>query len=552
MSQQEISLNRCFEESFKAHWSLIAMSDFKGESFTYQHVAIEIAKLHLLFEEAGIKKGDKIAICGRNQSRWGIAFLASITYGAVVVPILHEFHPEQIHSIVNHSEAKMLFVGDIVWKKLDAEKMPDLIGIINNTDYEPFVSRDKNLTHVTKNTNMLFGKKYPKAFTPDDIKYHHDQPEELAIINYTSGTTSNSKGVMIPYRALWSNVMFAKEVFQAYGKPGDNIVSMLPLAHTYGMSFDFLYEMTSGLHTTFITKMLTPALILQAFQEVKPVAFICVPMIIEKIVRKAILPKLNKKRVKVLLMTPVIGKHIRQRVCEGLKNALGGKVNEVIIGGSALNSEIEAVLHDINFNYTVGFGATECAPIITYEDWKEFVPGSCGKAAPRMTVKINSKNPHKVPGEILAKGMNTMLGYYKNEELTAKTLEDGWYHTGDLGIMDKEGNVFIKGRIKNMILGANGQNIYPEEIEDQIFSLPLVQECLVVKRDEKLVGLVYPDYDQAKKLGMSKDEIQALMNESLVKLNEQLPNYERLAEIRIQDVEFEKTPKKSIKRFLYE
>jgi len=545
------SLNKCFELSISSHWNLCAFGDYNGESFTYKHVATEIAKLHILFEEAGIKKGDKIAICGRNQSRWAIAFLATLTYGAVAVPILHEFHPEQIHGIVNHSDSKILFVGDIVWNKLDPDKMPDLIGVINNTDFDAYVARDERFAEAVKNKNRMFCEKYPSRFLPQDIRYHYDEPEELAVINYTSGTTSNSKGVMIPYRALWSNMKFAYEVFGEHSKEGDNVVSMLPLAHTYGMSFEFIYEFVFGLHTTFLTKMPTPRVVMQAFKELKPVVLVCVPLIIEKIVRKAILPKIEDPKIRLLMKTPVIGKRIKKRICDGLKEALGGNVYEVIIGGSAINKEIEELLHDIGFNYTVGYGATECSPIIGYEDWHTFVPGSCGKPAPRMDVMIASQDPTNEPGEILVQGMNVMLGYYKNEEATAETLKDGWYHTGDLGIMDMEGNIFIKGRIKNMLLGANGQNIYPEEIEDQLVSMPMVSECVVVQENEKLIGLVYPDMDQANSLQLSEDDLKAVMNENLSKINEVLPAYERLAEIRLRAEEFEKTPKKSIKRYLY-
>jgi len=545
------SLNKCFEASVASHWNLVAMSDYNGENFTYKHVAEEIAKLHILFEEAGLKPGDKIAICGRNQSRWAMAFLATLTYGAVAVPVLHEFHPEQIHGIVNHSDAKILFVGDIVWSKLDPDKMPNLIGILNNTNFDAFVSREERFTLALKNVNRLFCERYPNRFAPECISYHYDQPEDLAVINYTSGTTSNSKGVMIPYRALWSNLRFAAEVYGTHSKEGDNVVSMLPLAHTYGMSFEFIFEFVYGLHITFLTKMPTPRILMQAFAELKPVVLICVPLILEKIVRKAILPKIDNPKVRLMLRTPVVGNRIRKHICDGLKEALGGNLYEVIIGGSALNKEIEDLLHDIGFNYTVGYGATECSPIIGYEDWHKFVPGSCGKAAPRMDVIVNSEDPQNVPGEILVQGMNVMLGYYKNPEATEETLQGGWYHTGDLGVIDSEGNIFIRGRIKNMLLGSNGQNIYPEEIEDKLVSMPMVAETVVIQENEKLIGLVYPDMDQVQSLELRPDDLTAIMNDNLSKLNEILPAYERLAEIRIREEEFEKTPKKSIKRYLY-
>lgn len=545
------SLNKAFEQSMKLHWNMHALSDYKGETFTFKHVATEIEKLHIVFEACGIQRGDKIALCGRNQCRWGIAFLATLTYGAVAVPVLHEFHPEQVHAIVNHSEAKLLFVGDIVWSKLDAEAMPALTGVICNRDYSVLVSRDPRLTQTMENSNQLFGERFPQKFTAEEINYYEEQPDELAVINYTSGTTSNSKGVMIPYRALWSNCKFTYEIYGHKSKAGDNIVSLLPMAHTYGMSFEFIYEMAYGLHTTFLTKIPSPRILLQAFQELKPVTLVCVPLIIEKIVRKAILPKISAPHMKLLLRTPVVGRKIKDKIRQGLLDALGGNIYEVVIGGSALNHEIETLLHDIKFPYTVGFGATECSPIICYEDWKDFVPGSCGKAVPRMEVQIDSPDPINIPGEILARGMNVMLGYYKNEDATAETLRDGWYHTGDLGVMDAKGNVFIKGRSKNMLLGSNGQNIYPEEIEDKLNSMPLVCECVVIQEGEKLAGLVYPDPDQIEKDHLTPEDVRAVMDDNLVKLNATLPNYEKLTELRIRNEEFEKTPKRSIKRYLY-
>lgn len=546
------SLNECFHASITSMWDVEVLSDYGQKTYRYKDVARKIAKLHILFEHAGIEKGDRIAICGRNQSNWAVSFLATLTYGCVVVPILHEFHPEQVHDIVNHSESKLLFVGDQVCKKLNGDAMPQLAGIICNNDYELLVSRSERLTEAREHLNQLFGQAYPGKFRAEDVKaYHNDSPEELAIINYTSGTTSNSKGVMIPYRAVWSNMMFADKVFGEHAKVGTNILSLLPMAHTFGMSFEFLYEFVKGVHIHFLTRMPTPTILLKALADVKPVVLICVPLIIEKIVRKAILPKVNDWRIKPLLKLPVIGDKIKQRVRIGLQNALGGNTYEVIIGGSALNNEVEKVLHDIGFNYTVGYGATECAPIIAYEDWHDFVPGSCGKVAPRMELMIDSTDPQSVPGEILTRGMNVMLGYYKNDEATEQTLIDGWYHTGDLGIIDDEGNLFIKGRKKNMLLASNGQNVYPEEIEDKLASMPLVAECVLVQREDKFVALVYPDMDQVKAKSMTDDELQALMEKNRKDVNPLLPAYAQIAKIELRDEEFEKTPKKSIKRFLY-
>ena len=527
------------------------MSDYGLQTLLYRDVATEIAKLHVVFERSGIKKGDKIALCSRNMSRWGVAFLATLTYGAVAVPILHEFHPEQVHHIVNHSESKILFVGDLVWKKLDSKEMPNLKGIIQMNDLTLLDAKDKGLKETVENLNRCFGEKYPTSFTPANVTYHSDEEEELAIINYTSGTTSNSKGVMIPYRAIVGNMMCANELIGSKIKAGDTLLSMLPLAHTLSMSFEFLFEFVAGVHVNFLTKMPTPSILLKALADIRPVALVCVPLIIEKVVRKAIMQKISDPKIKILLKTPIVGRKIKKKICQGLKDAFGGNFYEVIIGGAALNQEIEAFLHDIGFNFTVGYGATECAPLISCNDWQEFVPSSCGKIVNRMKVKIDSRNPYEIPGEILVKGQNVMLGYYKNPEATAETLVDGWYHTGDLGIVDRAGNIFIKGRIKNMLLSANGQNIYPEEIEDKLNNLPYVQECLVVQRGDKLYGLVYPDPELIKKNNTSAKDLESQMEENRKQLNTMLPAYEQLAGIVIQQEEFEKTPKRSIKRFLY-
>jgi long-chain acyl-CoA synthetase len=543
--------NQCLADSIREFWEMPALSDYGINTLQYKDVARNIEKLHILFEKAGIKPGDKIALCGRNQSRWGVAFFAILTYGAVAVPILHEFHPNQVHDIVNHSESRMLFVGDMVWKKLDVKQMPAILGVISNLDDSLLFSSSKALTEAHEHLNELFGQKYPKKFLPQNIKYHQDKPDELCIINYTSGTTSNSKGVMIPYRAIWSNMRFAYEVFGEHAKAGDAILSMLPMAHTYGMSFEFIYEFTAGVHVNFLTKMPTPAILLKALADVRPAVLIVVPLILEKIVKKAVLPKVQDPIIGRLMKTPVVGRVIKRKICEGIREAFGGRFYEVIVGGSAMNQEIEELLHDIGFNYTIGYGATECAPILAYEDWHNFVPGSCGKAAPRMELRIDSPDPHRIPGEILARGMNVMLGYYKNEEATRETLRDGWYHTGDLGIIDRDGNVFIKGRSKNMLLGANGQNIYPEEIEDKLNSLPMVAECVVIQKGEKIYGLVYPDMEACQKQGMTAEAIADLMETNRQTLNRQLPAYEQIAGIKVMKEEFEKTPKKSIKRFLY-
>ena len=547
------SFNEIIEKCIIDNWDLDALTDYKGITLQYHDVARKIEKLHIMFENSGVQRGDKIALCGRNSAHWAVAFLATLTYGAVAVPILHEFTPEQIHNIVNHSESKILFVGDIVGTQVDATKMPSLEGIINIPDYSLALSRTDKLTYAREHLNELYGRKFPKYFRREHVKYYHEQrPDELALINYTSGTTGFSKGVMIPYRALWGNYDFAVHVLGKVINRGDRVISILPMAHMYGMAFEFIFEFLYGCHIYYLTRIPSPAIIAQAFAEVRPQIIIAVPLIIEKIIRKKVFPKIQSGKVRLLRNIPIINKKVEEKICDQVKQAFGGRFYEIIIGGAAFNQEVEQFLHRINFPYTVGYGATECAPIICYSDYQTFVPGSCGRAVIHMEVKIDSPDPANVPGEILARGTNVMLGYYKNEEATRQTIDnEGWYHTGDLGTMDAYGNVFIKGRSKNMLLGASGQNIYPEEIEDKLNSLPLVVECVVVQRETKLVGLVYPDYDEAKTLGLSTSDIEAQMQQNLQDLNLVQPAYCKLAAIEIQDKEFEKTPKKSIKRYLY-
>ena len=541
-------------ESIKQNWDLDALTDYQGATLQYKDVARKIEKLHILFENAGVKPGDKIALCGRNSACWATAFLGVLTYGAVAVPILHEFKAAQVHNIVNHSEAKLLFVGDMVWPELNADEMPALEGIINIPDYSLLVSRTVLLTEARERLNEFFGKKYPKFFRKEHVNYTVAAgADDLALINYTSGTTSNSKGVLIPYRALWSNLEFAFEVLGTRVHRGDNVISMLPLAHMYGMSFEFIFEFMHGCHVFYLTRIPSPKIVLKAFGEIKPTIIISVPLIIEKIIKKNVLPKLQTPSMKVLLKLPIISTKIRERIRESLVQAFGGNFYEIIVGGAAVNSEVENLLHKIGFNYTVGYGATECAPIISYEDWHNFAPGSCGKAAPRMEVRINSADPANVPGEILARGMNTMLGYFKNPEATAQTLDkDGWYHTGDLGVMDAEGNIYIRGRIKNMLLGASGQNIYPEEIEDKLNTLPYVSECIVIQKNEKLYALIYPDYEEAEKNGLDENGLNEAMEQNRKELNTMVAAYEQISGFKLYKEEFEKTPKRSIKRFLYE
>lgn len=535
------------------NWDRDALTDYKGITLQYKDVARKIEKLHIMFENSGVQKGDKIAICGRNSASWAVAFLATLTYGAVAVPVQHEFTPDQIYNVVNHSEAKLLFVGDVVAKSVDATKMPQLEGVIYIPDYSLLVSRTDKLTYAREHLNELFGRKYPKAFRANHVEYHKEaSPDELALINYTSGTTGFSKGVMLPYRALWGNLDFTLKMLGTHVPKGSNTVSILPMAHMYGMSFEFLFEFCHGCHIFFLTRVPSPAIIAQAFTDIKPAIIIAVPLVVEKIIRKKVFPKIQTHKMRLLMNMPVISKKLKQRICEEVFEAFGGNLYEVVVGGAPFNQEVESFLKSIDFPVTVGYGATECAPIITYTDYSEFVPTSCGKAVIHMDVKIDSPDPENIPGELLARGTNVMLGYYKNEEATRQALDsEGWYHSGDLALMDSDGYVYIKGRIKNMLLGANGQNVYPEEIEDKLNSMALVVESLIVQKGDKLVALIYPDYEEAKNLGISKDDLCHVMEQNLIELNQLIPSYSKLTTFKLMDEEFEKTPKKSIKRYLY-
>ena len=548
----EKSFIALIEESIKKNWDLDALTDYKGATLQYKDVARKIEKIHIILEESGVQKGDKIAICGRNSSHWGVTFLAILTYGGVAVPILHEFKADNVHNIVNHSEAKLLFVGDMVWENLNENAMPNLEGILLMNDFTILVSRSEKLDYARAHLNEMFGKKFPRNFRREHINYHKDSPEELAILNYTSGTTSYSKGVMLPYRAVWSNIRFALDALPL--KPGNRLVSMLPMAHMYGLAFEFIYPLCFGCHIYFLTRTPSPKIILQAFADVKPELVIAVPLIIEKIIKKNVLPKLETPTMKFLLKVPIVSDKIKEKVCEQIKGAFGGNFYEVVVGGAAFNQEIEQFMRSINFPYTVGYGMTECSPLIAYEDWKEFKQASCGKPVHRMEVKILSPDPQNTVGEIVCKGDNVMLGYYKNPEATAEAIDkDGWLHTGDLGIMDELGNITIKGRSKNMILGSSGQNIYPEEIEDKLNNMPYVSESIIIQQaDGKLAALIYPDFDDAFAHGLDEKAVENAMEANRVQLNTELPAYEQIARIKIYHEEFEKTPKKSIKRFLYQ
>ena len=546
------SFNSFIEQSIKDNWLLDALTDYKGATLQYHDVARKIEKLHIMMDAAGIQKGDRIAVCGRNSAHWAVAFLATLTYGAVVVPILHEFNGEQIHNIVNHSESRLLFVGDYVVNIIDEKEMPGLEGILNLPDFSLYVSHNEKLTDARERLNELFGSKYPNAFRRDDVHWYMGAPEELCMINYTSGTTGFSKGVMLPYRALWGNVDFCQKKLAPHMPKFSNTLSILPMAHMYGMAIEFLFPFCSGYHLHFLTRLPSPAVIAEAFKDVCPDVVVAVPLIIEKIIRKRVFPKIQSNAMKLLLQMPVVQKKVKERICQEVYAAFGGRAYEVIVGGAPLNQEIEQFLRSIDFPITVGYGTTECAPLISYSDYHDFVPGSCGTPLPCMEVKIVSSDPEHIEGEIITRGTNVMTGYYKNEEATRQALDDdGWYHTGDLATMSKDGHIFIRGRLKNMLLGANGQNVYPEEIEDKLNSMAMVSESVIVQRGDKLVALVYPDMDEAKTMGFSKEDLENIMEENRQNLNATLPVYSKIQAFELQEREFMKTPKKSIKRYLY-
>ena len=546
------SVNKIFEESFRKNWERPAISNYQGVTLKFGDVARRIAKLHIMFEECGLQKGDKVALCSRNQANWAVAFLATMTYGAVPVPLLHEFKSSNIHHLVNHSEAKILFVDDVIWEGLSETEMPDLHAIIQVNTFKLLHAADEKITEAREHLNELFGRKYPNAFTADDLNYYEDQPDELAIINYTSGTSGFSKGVMIPYRAVASNIEFGKTVLPGLNNT-KSVVSMLPSAHMYGLMFELLYELSVGAHVHFLSRVPSPKIIMQALVDVKPYIIIAVPLVIEKIYKTKVKPILEKEGIKVLMKLPVLNQVVMNKIKTELINAFGGEFYEVIIGGAAFNKEVESFFKRMGFPFTVGYGMTECAPIITYDDWNVEKLYSCGKSAPNMEVRIASADPVNIPGEIQVKGANVFLGYFKNEEATAEVFtEDGWFRTGDMGIMDEEGSLFIKGRTKCMILGPSGQNIYPEEVETVINSQPYVVDSLVVEDNGGLTALIYPNFQQGAKDGMSQEAFVKYMEGTLSELNKELPNYAKLKKIEVMSEDFERTPKKSIKRYLYQ
>jgi len=549
--EQEHQFIDYIEQSIIKNWDKDSLTDYKGITLQYKDVARKIAKFHIVLESAGIQPGDKIAVCGRNSAHWAVTFLATITYGAVIVPILHEFKADNIHNIVNHSEAKLLFVGDQAWENLNEDAMPLLEGIASLTDFSSLVSRNEKLTYAFEHRNAIYGQRYPKNFRPEHICYRKDRPEELAIINYTSGTTGYSKGVMLPYRSIWSNVAYCFEMLPV--KPGDHIVSMLPMGHVFGMVYDFLYGFSAGAHIYFLTRMPSPKIISQSFSEIKPRVISCVPLIVEKIIKKDILPKVDSKIGKLLLKVPIVNDKIKSLARQAAMEIFGGNFDEIIIGGAPFNAEVEAFLKKIGFPYTIAYGMTECGPIICSSRWDTLKLASCGKATTRMEVRIDSPDPKTHAGEIVCRGANMMLGYYKNPEATAQIIDvNGWLHTGELGVMDEEGYVTVRGRSKNMLLTSSGQNIYPEEIESKLNNMPYVAESLIVLQHDKLVALIYPDFDDAFAHGLQQNDIQKAMEVNRVELNQQLPNYCQISKIKIHFEEFEKTAKKSIKRFMYQ
>ena len=547
------SFNSYIEQSIINNWHLDALTDYKGATLQYHDVARKIEKLHILFENSGVIKGDKIAVCGRNSSQWAVAFLAIVTYGAIVVPIQNEFKPEQIHNIVNHSESKMLFVGDVVATEINAEEMPSLEGIVYLPDFSLVLSRSEKLTYAREHLNEIFGHKYPKYFRKEHIKYHVDDPEELAMINYTSGTTGFSKGVMLPYRALWGNLDYLMDTVKPKIGKNCNILSTLPMAHMYGLMTEFIFNIVLGNHIFFLTRQTSPTMISEALNETKPDIIFAVPLVIDKIVRKHVFPRVQTNWVRLLTSMPVLSKRIKEKIREFVLGEFGEHPYEVVVGGAPLNKEIENFFVSIGFPIAMGYGTTETAPLITFAHQDDYVAGSCGVAVKHMEVKVLSDDPQNVPGELVCRGINVMKGYYKNPEATHAVIDkDGWFHTGDLATMSADGHFFIKGRSKNMLLGANGQNIYPEEIEDRLNSMALVSESIVVQRNNKLVALIHPDYDEASSMGFTAEDLEHIMDQNRVELNSQMPSFAKISGIQIHENEFEKTAKKSIKRYLYQ
>ena len=541
------------EQSLRLNWERLALTDFQGQSFQYRDVARKIAKLHLLFEHAGVRRGDRIALCGRNSAQWAIVALASLTYGAVIVPILHDFKPDNVHHLVCHCEARLFFVDAGTWENLDHDNMPRLEGALLISDYSLLFARNKRLEHARDTLNRLFGDKYPERFTPDDVHFSKEaKPDEVALINYTSGSTGLSKGVMITYGNLWSNIQYTVDGLN-FLVPGDGMVCMLPLAHMFGFSVELLHPFVKGCHIHFLTRTPSPKVIMEAFAQVRPKLIVSVPLIIEKIVKTRVFPLLDKPLMKVLLHIPLVDDKLLARIKTRIEETFGGRLQELIIGGAGLSKDVEAFLRRIGFPYTVGYGMTECGPLISYAPWDEQRAGSCGRAVSRMEVRVDSPDPANVPGVLWVQGANVMKGYFNNNDATASVFDkDGWMNTGDIVTIDSDGYIYIRGRDKSMILGPSGQNIYPEEIEQQLNNMPYVAESLVVENDGKLIALIHPDYDAASLQGVSLSKLEPIMQDNIEKLNHELPGYSQIASYKIYQEEFEKTPKRSIKRYLYQ
>ena len=545
------SVNKLIEKSFKANWERPALSNYQGLTLSYKDVARRIAKLQIAFEECGLEKGDKVAICSRNQANWGVCFLATTTYGAVAVPILHEFKADNIHHLVNHSEAKVLFVDEVIWEGLSPEEMPGLYVVVQINTFKFLYTKTEQIANVREHLNELFGRRYPNMFGADDLNYYEDSPEELALINYTSGTSGFSKGVMIPYRALYSNIEFAHNDAMPMLKAGMQVVAMLPSAHMYGMMFEFLFEMTIGMHVHFLTRVPSPKIIMQAFADIKPDVIIAVPLIIEKVYKSKLKPIIDRN--KLIMNLPIVDQFIQKKFCTELTQSFGGKFEEVILGGAAFNPEVEKFFHKIGFHFTVGYGMTECAPIICYAHWDKTKIGSCGRPALNMQIRVDSDDPANVPGVVQVYGPNVCLGYYKNEKATAESFtDDGWFRTGDMGIIDEDGYLFLRGRSKCMILGPSGQNIYPEELEAVINNVMYVVESLVIEDDGGLTALIYPDYHLGDLDGIARKDLEQRILSGLPEINKQLPGYAQIKKIEFLPEDFERTPKRSIKRYLYQ
>lgn len=550
------------EDVIRRQWDQLALTNFNGESMQYKGLGRKIVKLHLLFEHTGIKPGDKIALCGKNSAQWAVAFFAIMSYGAVVVPLLHEFKPDNLHHLVNHSDSRILFVDSHIYENLDPELMPKLEGALRIDDFSLFFSRNEQLTDARAHLNEYFGQKFPERFTRNDVKFFEvKDPDSLALINYTSGSTGFSKGVMVPHRAIWSNVEAILRILPNLPKAGDSMVCMLPMAHMYGLVIDMIHGICKGAHLYFLTRQPSPKVLIEAFRTARPRLIITVPLIIEKIIKNKVFPTLERPMNRLLLHTPLIDKKVLEKVRAALMETFGGQLEMMIVGGAGLNRDVEDFLHRINFPITVGYGMTECAPLIGYshakgikpEDDREFLAGSCGMIVPRMKIQVLSPDPENIPGEIMVKGDNVMLGYYKNDAATEAVMRpDGWMLTGDVGTVDSRGNIYLRGRNKTMILGPNGQNIYPEEIEQKINNIPYVAESLVIDAGEgRLKALIYPDLDEAQRDGLSRDQVQERINHDITELNPSLESYSRISSVRFMNEEFEKTPKRSIKRYLY-